>query len=220
MNYIIVYLEIEHLLNFLTQEEKGDFLDLLIEYGKNQKPINIENKKLANVFNFMKGRLDSQFEKARLKAETAKKNGMGGGRPKKDSKPNRNPKKPKETQSVIENNFEEFWQFYTPTTGKDGTFVPKGSKADASKAYDKAIKQFPHEKIMDCLKSYLTSRHKNSRYTKHASSWLNQSLKDNFEVEELVVIQSQPQPTKLTKDQQQDLINQQLEEEYAFNKNF
>lgn len=103
MNYIIVYLEIEHLLNFLTQEEKGDFLDLLIEYGKNQKPINIENKKLANVFNFMKGRLDSQFEKARLKAETAKKNGMGGGRPKKDSKPNRNPKKPKETQSVNHN---------------------------------------------------------------------------------------------------------------------
>lgn len=103
MNYIIVYLEIEHLLNFLTQEEKGDFLDLLIEYGKNQKPINIENKKLANVFNFMKGRLDTQFEKARLKAETAKKNGMGGGRPKKDSKPNRNPKKPKETQLVIYN---------------------------------------------------------------------------------------------------------------------
>jgi len=86
MNYIIIYLEIEHLLNFLTQEEKGDFLDLLISYGKNQKLPEIENKKLLNVFNFMKGRLDTQFEKAKLKAETAKKNGATGGRPKKEAK--------------------------------------------------------------------------------------------------------------------------------------
>jgi len=98
MNYIIVYLEIEHLLNFLSQEEKGDFLDLLIQYGKKQELPNIENPKLLNVFNFMKGRLDTQFEKARIKAEIARKNGAGGGRP---SKPNRNPRKPKKTQSVI-----------------------------------------------------------------------------------------------------------------------
>ena len=108
MNYIIIYLEMEHLLNFLTQEEKGDFLDLLISYGKNQELPKIENKKLLNVFNFMKGRLDTQFEKAKLKAETAKKNGASGGRPIKDIKPSNNPTKPKDnpdkpkkTQSVF-----------------------------------------------------------------------------------------------------------------------
>jgi hypothetical protein len=100
MNYIIIYLEIEHLLNFLTQEEKGDFLDLLIAYGKNQEYPKTENKKLLNVFNFMKGRLDTQFEKARIKAEIAKKNGANGGRPPKDKKPSKNPSQPKKTQSV------------------------------------------------------------------------------------------------------------------------
>lgn len=101
MNYIIIYLEIEHLLNFLTQEEKGDFLDLLISYGKTQKLPEIENKKLLNVFNFMKGRLDTQFEKAKIKAQTAKKNGANGGRPTKDKKPKANPTKPNKTQSVF-----------------------------------------------------------------------------------------------------------------------
>jgi len=108
MNYIIIYLEIKHLLNFLTQEEKGDFLDLLISYGENQELPEIENKKLLNVFNLMKGRIDTQFEKAKLKAEIAKKNGAFGGRPIKDKKPSNNPRKPKanpekpkETQSVF-----------------------------------------------------------------------------------------------------------------------
>ena len=101
MNYIIIYLEIKHLLNFLTQEEKGDFLDLLISYGENQELPEIENKKLLNVFNFIKGRIDTQFEKAKLKAEIAKKNGAFGGRPIKDKKPSNNPKKPRKTQSVF-----------------------------------------------------------------------------------------------------------------------
>lgn len=101
MNYIIIYLEIKHLLNFLTQEEKGDFLDLLISYGENQELPEIENKKLLNVFNFMKGRIDTQFEKAKLKAEIAKKNGAFGGRPIKDKKPSNNLKKPRKTQLVF-----------------------------------------------------------------------------------------------------------------------
>lgn len=95
MNYIIIYLEIEHLLNFLTQEEKGHFLDLLISYGKNQELPNITDPKLANVFNFMKNRLDLQIEKAKKKAKIARENGKKGGRTKKS---NQNPTKPKKTQ--------------------------------------------------------------------------------------------------------------------------
>ena len=136
MNYIIIYLEIKHLLNFLTQEEKGDFLDLLISYGENQELPEIENKKLLNVFNFIKGRIDTQFEKAKLKAEIAKKNGAFGGRPIKDKKPSNNPKKPRKTQSVFikptideikdyclerKNNIdaEHFFNFYETRAWKD-----------------------------------------------------------------------------------------------------
>lgn len=69
MKYFIIYLEIEHMLNFLSQSEKGDFLDLMIAYAKKQEEPSIENKNVVNVFNFIRGRLDAQFEKARLKAE-------------------------------------------------------------------------------------------------------------------------------------------------------
>lgn len=234
MNYIIIYLEIEHLLNFLTQEEKGDFLDLLITYGKNQKLPEIENKKLLNVFNFMKGRLDTQFEKAKLKAETAKKNGATGGRPKKEAKKKQKRSKTEANANVNVNpnvndnlnleskskslNFETFWNFYTPVAGRDGKSIDKGSKADAKKSYEKAIAlNFSHETIMKALEFYLRECQKNARFTKHAVSWLNQAIRDEFKFEQTTVILPEAVPQKLTKDQQQDLINKQLEEEYANN---
>jgi hypothetical protein len=100
MKYLIIYLEIEHMLNFLSQTEKGDFLDLMIAYAKNQEDPVIENKNVLNVFNFIRGRLDTQFEKARVKAEVARKNGVGGGRPTDKKKPKKTQSKPKITQSV------------------------------------------------------------------------------------------------------------------------
>ena len=225
MNYIIIYLEIKHLLNFLTQEEKGDFLDLLISYGENQELPEIENKKLLNVFNFMKGRIDTQFEKAKLKAEIAKKNGAFGGRPIKDKKPSNNPRKPKanpekpkETQLVSINNFETFWSFYTPVAGRDGKSVDKGNKADAKKSYEKAIAlNFTHETIMQALEFYLKECQKNARFTKHAVSWLNQAIRDEFKFEQSSVIQSQAPPQKLNRDQEQDRINEELLKLYAQN---
>lgn len=225
MNYIIIYLEIKHLLNFLTQEEKGDFLDLLISYGENQELPEIENKKLLNVFNFMKGRIDTQFEKAKLKAEIAKKNGAFGGRPIKDKKPSNNPRKPKanpekpkETQLVSINNFETFWSFYTPVAGRDGKSVDKGNKADAKKSYEKAIAlNFTHETIMQALEFYLKECQKNARFTKHAVSWLNQAIRDEFKFEQSSVIQSQAPPQKLNRDQEQDRINEEFLKKYAQN---
>ena len=225
MNYIIIYLEIKHLLNFLTQEEKGDFLDLLISYGENQELPEIENKKLLNVFNFMKGRIDTQFEKAKLKAEIAKKNGAFGGRPIKDKKPSNNPRKPKanpekpkETQLVSINNFETFWSFYTPVAGRDGKSVDKGNKADAKKSYEKAIAlNFTHETLMQALEFYLKECQKNARFTKHAVSWLNQAIRDEFKFEQSSVIQSQAPPQKLNRDQEQDRINEELLKLYAQN---
>lgn len=104
MKYLIIYLEIEHMLNFLSQSEKGDFLDLMITYAKSQTDPIIENKNILNVFNFIRGRLDTQFEKARIKAEIARKNGEAGGRPpakKATRKPERTQSEPKITQSVL-----------------------------------------------------------------------------------------------------------------------
>ena len=77
-----------------------------------------------------------------------------------DSKNKSDSESKKESELYIsKNNFDEFWQFYTPIAGRDGTFTSKGSKVDATKAYEKAIKKFSHEQIMQCLKVYLTFKH-------------------------------------------------------------
>lgn len=101
MNYIIIYLEVKHLLNFLTKEDKGNLLDALIEYGETKKLPEC-NQNVLNVFNYLKPKIDTQREKAELKAKVARDNGASGGRPKGDKKPKRTQLKSKETQSVIE----------------------------------------------------------------------------------------------------------------------
>ena len=127
-------------------------------------------------------------------------------------KPKANPKEPKETH----NNFETFWDFYTPVAGRDGTSVSKGNKADAKKSYDKAINlNFTHEAIMQALEFYLKECQKNARFTKHVVSWLNQGIRDEFKLEQSAVIQPQPQPQKLTPDQLQDQINEELIKRYS-----
>ena len=149
-------------------------------------------------------------------------NGKLGGRPKKqkgsksEAKPNL--EKPKETQLVSINNFETFWSFYTPVAGRDGKSVDKGNKADAKKSYEKAIAlNFTHETIMQALEFYLKECQKNARFTKHAVSWLNQAIRDEFKFEQSSVIQSQAPPQKLNRDQEQDRINEEFLKKYAQN---
>ena len=146
-------------------------------------------------------------------------NGKLGGRPKKQ---NRSKKEANVNQNLnLESkskslNFETFWDFYTPVAGRDGTSVSKGNKADAKKSYDKAINlNFTHEAIMQALEFYLKECQKNARFTKHVVSWLNQGIRDEFKLEQSAVIQPQPQPQKLTQDQLQDKINEELIKIYS-----
>lgn len=143
-------------------------------------------------------------------------NGKLGGRPKKQEKVKPTTEKLKETQLVSINNFETFWGFYTPVAGRDGKSVDKGNKADAKKSYEKAIAlNFTHETIMQALEFYLKECQKNARFTKHAVSWLNQAIRDEFKFEQSAVIQSQAPPQKLNRDQEQDRINEEFLKLYA-----
>ena len=165
-------------------------------------------------------------------------NGKLGGRPKKQ-KGSKSESKAKQTKSKIEANvnvnpnvnenlnleskskslnFETFWSFYTPVAGRDGKSVDKGNKADAKKSYEKAIAlNFTHETIMQALEFYLKECQKNARFTKHAVSWLNQAIRDEFKFEQSSVIQSQAPPQKLNRDQEQDRINEEFLKKYAQN---
>ena len=115
---------------------------------------------------------------------------------------------------AVKNNFDEFWSFYTPVIGRDGSFTPKGSKAEALQVYKKAIQKFTHEKIMTNLEFYLKSCQKNARFTKHACSWLRGALKDNFEFEVSLAIEPEKTQQKLTRDQLQDKINEEFLKKY------
>ena len=185
MKYLIIYLEVKHLLNFLTQEEKGDLFDVLIKYAENEIEPVIKNKNVLNVFNFLKSKLDEQFKKAKVKAERAVENGSKGGRP-----PKKKVKKKvtKPTELTPNDNFQDFWTHYTPIKIKDGTSVLKGSKQDALKAYSKLIQEgISHEIIMKGLESYLTQCRVNNSYTLHAVRFLSKRL---FEIEEETTVES------------------------------
>lgn len=115
---------------------------------------------------------------------------------------------------AVKNNFDEFWNFYTPVAGRDGSFTPKGNKSEALQVYNKAIQKFTHEKIMANLEFYLKDCQKNARFTKHACSWLRGALKDNFEFEVSLAIQPEKTQQKLTKDELQDKINEEFLKKY------
>jgi hypothetical protein len=115
---------------------------------------------------------------------------------------------------TVKNNFDEFWNFYTPVAGRDGSFTPKGNKSEALQVYNKAIQKFTHEKIMANLEFYLKDCQKNARFTKHACSWLRGALKDNFEFEVSLAIQPEKTQQKLTKEEFQDKINEEFLKKY------
>ena len=111
----------------------------------------------------------------------------------------------KEIHVGFENDFEKLWDHYIPVVIRDGTFTDKGSKQGALKSYKKARTKFSHQKIMDCLEFYLRYCKKNNRFTKNVVTWINQSMRDGFETEEVVLINAEPpKPAFLTRQQQKE----------------
>jgi hypothetical protein len=237
------------ILDQLSDDQAGKLFKAIFSYQKTGEIGNVDQLVKIAINPFV-NQFKRDEEKYKNVVERNKINGLKGGRPKNPTKPNEtqrnpvgyletqnNPTKPKKPDSdsknksdseskkeselyISKNNFDEFWQFYTPIAGRDGTFTSKGSKVDATKAYEKAIKKFSHEQIMQCLKVYLTFCQKNMRFTKNVASWLNQSMKDNFEIENDVFIKAdKPKQAFMTRQQlqqqQDDEIYSNLMEEYG-----
>lgn len=214
----------------LKTEEKAQLFDAICSYALDEKVEQLDGTAYG-MFQLVKPQLDAnrkRFENGCVKKQKGSKKEAKGKQTKSKTKANVNVNV---NPNVNENlnleskskslNFETFWNFYTPVAGRDGKSIDKGSKADAKKSYEKAIAlNFSHETIMIALEFYLRECQKNARFTKHAVSWLNQAIRDEFKFERTTVILPEAVPQKLTKDQQQDLINKQLEEMYANDKNF
>jgi len=241
----ILYQEYKKNISLLSQNQKGDLLDAIFSYNEGIEIKLDPIVEMAFSFiksDLERNKIKYQNIIDRNKINGA--NGGRPKNPKKPKKPSGlfgNPKEPKETLNdnvnvneeckselindnnnfnIIENHniknkFDEFWSFYTPVAGRDGSFTPKGSKAEALQVYEKAIKKFTHEKIMANLEFYLKHCQKNARFTKHACSWLREALKDNFEFEVSLAIEPEKIQQKLTKDQLQDKINEEFLKKYS-----
>ena len=214
----------------LKTEEKAQLFDAICSYALDEKVEQLDGTAYG-MFQLVKPQLDAnrkRFNNGCIKKQKGSKSEAKAKQTKSKTEANVNVNV---NPNVNENlnleskskslNFETFWNFYTPVAGRDGKSIDKGSKADAKKSYEKAIAlNFSHETIMIALEFYLRECQKNARFTKHAVSWLNQAIRDEFKFERTTVILPEAVPQKLTKDQQQDLINKQLEEMYANDKNF
>ena len=56
--FFLIYTDYKYIFNFLTQEEKGNLLDVLLEYVETEQEPNIDNKNVANAFLYIKNRID------------------------------------------------------------------------------------------------------------------------------------------------------------------
>ena len=211
----------------LKTEEKAQLFDAICSYALDEKVEQLDGTAYG-MFQLVKPQLDAnrkRFNNGCIKKQKGSKKEAKAKQTKSkieanvnvNVNPNVNENLNLESKSKSLN-FETFWSFYTPVAGRDGKSVDKGNKADAKKSYEKAIAlNFTHETIMQALEFYLKECQKNARFTKHAVSWLNQAIRDEFKFEQSSVIQSQAPPQKLNRDQEQDRINEEFLKLYAQN---
>ena len=81
-----------------------------------------------------------------------------------------------------ENHFDEFWTHYTPIE-QDGRAVGKGSRKEAKAEYQKQLKKYTHDQIMEGLKNYLTFCKEKGQLTLQAVRFLKkQTFLDEFNI--------------------------------------
>lgn len=196
----------------LTMEERGQYITLIcLQHQKghlNEKTIRLNVGSVSDdvLVKFSKDEngcyynkiIEELIEKRRAFAESRRKNGALGGRPKAIKKPNEKPSgypngKPNENLFENENeneniyinnnlncveNFEtlffDFWNKYIPVTC-NGKYVAKGSKQAAYLKFIEELKAgIPYEDIDKGLKKYLQYCKDNSQLTCKAVEFLNQ----------------------------------------------
>lgn len=76
--------------------------------------------------------------------------------------------------NLLTEDFQKFWQDYTPVKVSDGKVVPKGSRKTAMIAYERARKKYSAENIYEGAAKYLVNCYENNRLSCQAVVFLNQ----------------------------------------------
>ena len=76
--------------------------------------------------------------------------------------------------NLLTEDFQKFWEDYTPVKVSDGKVVCKGSRKTAMIAYERARKKYSAEKIYEGAAKYLVNCYENNRLSCQAVVFLNQ----------------------------------------------
>lgn len=141
---MLIYFEHEHMLSFLSDEEAGKLFRALMAYGKEKtEPDFKENKALSMAFSVFKMSIDKNDEQYAKKCEANRRNGLKGGRPKKEIEAETDVEKPKKSDGFkIEPNETQKNITITPTI----TITDRKEKENKKKSEKSVIDAF-FEKI-------------------------------------------------------------------------
>lgn len=208
MKSFIIHIDSLEILESLNNEQAGKLFKAIKKYQEDQTIIEEDQLIKIALIPFV-----SQFKRDKEKYDNIckrnRENGKNGGRPKTQENPvgyletQENPKNLKNKSSnksksksdsnsdsdnklIIQkekNPFDEFWKHYTPIEAKDGRAVGKGSKQEAKAEYQKQIKKYTHDEIMQGLKNYLTFCEQRGQLTLQAVRFLKrQTFLDEFNI--------------------------------------
>lgn len=205
MKSFIIHKDSLEILENLNNEQAGKLFKAIKQYQEDQTIIEEDQLIKIALSPFV-----SQFKRDKEKYDNIckrnRENGKNGGRPKTEETQNNpvgyletqeNPKNLKNKNKSKsdsnsnnnkitiqnENHFEQFWTHYTPIEAKDGRAVGKGSKKEAQAEYQKQIKKYNHDAIMQGLKNYLTFCKEKGQLTLQAVRFLKkQTFVDEFNI--------------------------------------
>lgn len=194
----------------LTMEERGQYITLIcLQHQKghiSEKTIRLSVGNVSvDVLNRFKKdengllyneRVEEEIEKRRIYAESRRKNGSLGGRPKKPyglpyAKPRENlPENENEDENEDENekkelykeSFEEFWKLFPKQRAS--------SKQKAYKSYCQAIKEnrTTESDILEAVKAYSESDEVKRGFAKGCAAWINDDRFNNqYKVQEWTI---------------------------------
>lgn len=181
------------------QHQKGHLNEKTIRLSLGSISVDVRNKFLydneGNLYNEI---LEKHIKERESFVESRRINGSKGGRPKINDKPSAKPSaypknnlredENKDEDIVInkdekvnyENEFNEFWEHYTPIKDSKGCWVAKGSKKECKLKFIKIMSEgVSYETIINSLKQYLEYCKTANRQSCGAEVFLNQRRWEN-----------------------------------------
>ena len=158
----------------MTGEQVKECLRIIFHFNETFEILESGDLAIEMVTTTIIGNIKRDAEKRTKQITANKNNGSKGGRPSKDLKPKKPQANLKLTPNSLAEDFEKFWEDYTPVKVLDGKVVPKGSRKTALIAYERARKKHGAEKIYEGATNYLVNCYENNRLSCQAALFLNQ----------------------------------------------